>query len=62
MKIDVDQTFFRESEAYALRYCCEDCTLFVDERCAHFWPTLDHRRAQQSQKTSVVFCKEFCAD
>ena len=52
--------FDAEREAFALRYCCEDCAYFDDlhARCRHEWPNELHRRERQSGP-AVDFCKEF---
>lgn len=65
MKVRVDPTTFaRQRERFALRFCCEDCAHFMPalSRCAHFWPTADHRQEhyrELADPQEVVFCKEF---
>ena len=66
MRLKVDSAcFFAQRERYDLRFCCEDCAHFVAQRCAHFWPTHDHRRARYAEdapradELEVIFCKEF---
>ena len=58
-----EEEFQRERHRYELRFCCEDCSFFVPalDRCAHFWPTADHRRARYESDdfAEVIFCKEF---
>ena len=62
MKLPQDARFRRERGEYSLRFTCEDCALFDDvrERCAHGYPTDDHRAARYVDPgTPVVFCKDF---
>lgn len=62
MKLPQDATFRAERNRYALRFTCEDCALFDDvrERCAHGFPTDEHRAARYVDSASaVVFCKDF---
>lgn len=61
MKIERDARFEAEASAHALRWSCEDCALFDAERekCAHGFPTEEHRRAYNERGALLVFCKEF---
>ncbi|HMR06546.1 MAG TPA: hypothetical protein PKA88_12235 [Polyangiaceae bacterium] len=61
MQSKVDATFRAQAKRYALRFCCEDCAHFEleRERCAHEYPTEDHRRRDLEKSEVVVFCKEF---
>ena len=63
MRLRVDPaTFERQRRRYELRFCCEDCAYFFADlqRCAHFWPVDDHRRARyDAGSDEIVFCKEF---
>lgn len=62
MKIEQDATFREQSQRLRLRFNCEDCGLFDDaqERCAHGYPTTEHRAAYYRDPSSrVVFCKHF---
>ena len=63
MRLPRTQAFDEESARYHLRFACEDCAHFDDERaaCRHDWPTELHRRARYEQETvaELVFCKEF---
>lgn len=60
MKLQRDERLVDESAQYALRMHCEDCALWDDERdrCAHGYPTNEHRRPT-SPSLPVVFCKDF---
>jgi hypothetical protein len=51
--------FDTEREAFALRFCCEDCAHFdgATERCRHEWPNQSHRR--DAPPSVLDFCKEF---
>ena len=59
----VPERFAADRASFALRFCCEECAYFFvePERCAHGWPTPDHRRARYEPQPvqQVVFCKEF---
>ncbi|MCA9669455.1 MAG: hypothetical protein KC503_27860 [Myxococcales bacterium] len=64
MRVRRGQAFRQEVERYGLRFCCEDCAFFDDdsERCAHGWPTEEHRRARYEHGEPddwVLYCKEF---
>jgi len=56
-----DARFLEESRALGLRHACEDCVHFVAaaERCAHEYPTEDHRARPLAPGDTVVFCKEW---
>jgi hypothetical protein len=54
--------FDAERDAFALRFCCEDCAHFdpSDERCRHEWPNATHRAGDVAERPGMVdFCKEF---
>ncbi len=62
MKILQDQRFRQQREAFNLRFNCEHCALFDEQRetCAHGYPTTEHRQAHYDDPTAlVVFCKHF---
>lgn len=64
MRIRVDPDQFRaQCQRFALRFCCEDCAHFHEhtDRCAHGWPTDDHRRQRHDRQDccELIFCKEF---
>ena len=61
VKIPRDAAFDAEAKAHALRWSCEDCALFdeANERCAHGFPTAEHRRAHNERTSLLVFCKDF---
>lgn len=65
MKIEQDDQFRAEHEAFSLKFTCENCTLFDErtESCAHGFPTEEHRAARYTDaRALVVFCKEFELD
>lgn len=62
MKIPQDARFRQERERFALRFTCEHCALFDEqrERCAHGYPVTEHRAARYTDEAAlVVFCKHF---
>lgn len=62
MELPVDEQYRRERERFRLRLHCEDCALYHEEqdRCAHGYPTTDHRRPRDAEvERKVVFCKDF---
>jgi hypothetical protein len=64
MRIRQDARFVEERARFALRFCCEHCALFdpLRERCAHDYPTADHRLARYEDRAAeIVFCKDFQA-
>jgi hypothetical protein len=65
VKIEQDERFRTERERYRLRFNCEHGTLFDDvtERCAHGYPTTEHRLARyEDPRATIVFCKHFELD
>jgi hypothetical protein len=62
VKIEQDARFREEREKFALKFNCEDCALFDEQRetCAHGYPTDEHRKARYDDpRVLVVFCKHF---
>jgi len=62
MKLAQDERFRAERQSFRLRFTCEDCALFdqVKARCAHGFPTEEHRAYRYDDPTAqVTFCKEF---
>ena len=64
MRSRVDARFVEERGRYRLLHVCEDCVHFdaVRDRCAHGFPTADHRSARAATVApggEVVFCKEW---
>lgn len=62
MKLPQDATFRTQRDRHALRFTCEHCALFDDvrERCAHGFPTDEHRALRYADpEAHVVFCKDF---
>lgn len=53
-----DATLREEAARFGLKFRCDDCVHFIAERerCAHGYPTEDHRRTLDAP--FVVFCKE----
>ena len=56
MKTEVDQRLRDEAERFQLRFRCEDCVHFDEDRCVHGYPTAPHR--QSLLRPVVFFCKE----
>lgn len=64
MKLVQDKTFVYEAEKFALRFNCESCSLYDDERtrCAHGYPVTEHREAPLEEGRPLIFCKDYdCA-
>jgi hypothetical protein len=62
VKIEQDAVFRDQRGRYHLRFNCEHCALFDDERelCAHGYPTTEHRAAHYADPNArIVFCKHF---
>jgi hypothetical protein len=62
LKLPQDATFREQRERYRLRFTCESCALFDDQRetCAHGYPTTEHRNAHYEREDALlVFCKHF---
>lgn len=61
MKIEPDARFHEERARYALRFTCEDCVHHLgDGRCAHEYPTEEHRAAHYENRNALlVFCREW---
>ncbi|HEX7665879.1 MAG TPA: hypothetical protein VF407_15235 [Polyangiaceae bacterium] len=58
MKTVVDARLRAEAERFHLRFACEDCAQFDEERgCAHGYPLAPHRADLDGD--TIVFCKEF---
>lgn len=65
MKIAPDDRFRSERARFSLRFTCEHCAAWDEERdaCAHGYPTAEHRavRYERDRAATIVFCKEFDA-
>jgi hypothetical protein len=62
VKIVQDERFREQRERFRLRFNCEHCSLFDEEKetCAHGFPTTEHREAHyRDPDAPVVFCKHF---
>jgi hypothetical protein len=62
VKILQDERFREQRSRYRLRFTCEHCALFDDEKetCAHGYPTSEHRDAHyENPDAPLVFCKHF---
>lgn len=62
MKILQDERFREQRSRYRLRFTCESCALFDDQKeaCAHGYPTSEHRDAHYERPDApLVFCKHF---
>ncbi|MBK8253585.1 MAG: hypothetical protein IPK82_13070 [Polyangiaceae bacterium] len=57
----VDDQLRREALVYALRFACPDCASFNEEEqtCSLGFPVEDHKDAQITERSHVVFCKTF---
>ena len=56
MKTAVDEKLRSEAKQYEFRFRCDDCVHFTGSKCAHGFPTDEHRRTLDH--AFVVFCKE----
>ena len=63
MRFPLQQRHIDELRRFNLQFCCEECVHFDRwrQRCAHGWPTEEHRRARYDDPgwPALVFCKEF---
>lgn len=60
MKTRVTLQLIEEVERFGLRYTCDDCAHFVDDRCAHGYPRGERKRPLTVGE-HIEFCKEFDA-
>jgi hypothetical protein len=60
VKIALDVCAREEIDRVKLRFACEDCAMFDPERekCAHGYPTHEHRAAH-IDRGELVFCKDW---
>lgn len=58
MKTRVTLQLIAEVERFELRYACDDCAHFLEERCAHGYPRGERRRVLGVGE-EIEFCKEF---
>ena len=62
MRLSPTPEFWKEQEAFRLRYTCESCAFYDAPagRCAHEWPNREHLEEWYRVRPSrIVFCKEF---
>ena len=65
MRTVVDLRLVDEAAAQGLRFRCDDCGHFDERaddgrgRCAHGYPTDEHRPPALAPGVVVTFCKEF---
>lgn len=62
MRLPQPPEFAQQREHFALRFTCEDCSLFdpTSGACAHGYPTEEHRTAHYANRHALlVFCKDF---
>jgi len=62
MRLEQDAQFRVQMARYALRFTCEHCALWDEQRdlCAHGFPTEQHRDAcYEDAKAPLLFCKDF---
>jgi len=57
----VDSRLREEAARFQLRFTCEDCVHFAEERraCANGYPTHAHLQIDLQHAESLEFCKEF---
>ncbi len=57
----VSERLRHEAERLALRFCCEDCAHYAEDRgaCGNGYPVEPHRGIVLSEVEQVTFCKEF---
>lgn len=57
----VDDQLRREKDAFDLKYTCESCAHFDDERrrCAEGYPNEAHVEDRARSATTLRFCKSF---
>jgi hypothetical protein len=60
MRTRVTLQLLEEIERFGLRYTCDDCAHFHEERCAHGYPEGERRRTLTVDE-HIEFCKEFDA-
>lgn len=58
MKTRVTLRLVDEMQRYDLRWTCDDCAHFRNDRCAHGWPHGERRRVLREGDV-IVFCKEW---
>lgn len=58
MKTRVTLQLIEEAQRFDLRYACDDCAHFGDEKCGNGWPGGERRRTLLAEE-SIEFCKEF---
>ena len=51
----------REASDLSLKFCCEDCAHFAEDReaCGNGYPVAPHRGVRLNLVGEVAFCKEF---
>lgn len=62
MRAPQDRRFRIQRDELELRFTCDHCAMFDPdrERCAHGYPTAEHRLARyEGSAEPVVFCKEW---
>ena len=58
MRTRVDLRLSREAALFDLRFACEDCAQYCEQRgCAHGYPLAPRRSDLAAEE--IVFCKEF---
>jgi len=57
----VDLRLREEARRFELRFTCEHCVHFEEQRraCANEYPTLAHLDIELEHSASLEFCKEF---
>jgi hypothetical protein len=58
MRTRVDLQLAEEAKKFALRFACDDCIHFCEQKgCEHGYPLSPRREDLQAE--TIVFCKEF---
>jgi hypothetical protein len=58
MRTRVDLQLKQEASIFALRFACEDCIHFCEQKgCEHGYPLAPRRR--DLEREEIVFCKDF---
>jgi len=57
----VDERLRSEATTHALRFGCEDCAHYAEDRgaCGNGYPVSAHRGIDLAQVERIEFCKEF---
>ena len=61
MRTPLDPQFREEARHFSLRFTCQDCAHFAEQRraCANGYPNDAHLDVDLERRTALEFCKEF---